>query len=130
MRKKIDENGNIVEEYNEINEEFDEEETVECFKCKGQGVSPVDFKIMLYDPCPKCQGIGEVDWTKNLVTDYDSLKPDILQKFFERNLSTIKRYLTIEAEKMGFVLEIDFLLRHMDDMDQYLDKPRRKKKRA
>ena len=111
-------------------DEFEEEdETVECFKCKGHGHIPTEFSVMLFDPCPKCQGEGEVDWTKNLIADYDSLKPDIVHKFFEKNIEIIKRRLILEAEKMDFRLEIASNLYHEDEDKSISGLSRRKKKR-
>lgn len=108
-------------------EEFDEK--VECFKCKGHGAIPRDFNLIMHDPCPKCQGQGEVDWTKNLVNDYDSMKPDILKKFLEHNIQTIKRWLVVEAEKLDFTLEISFDLRHIDDEESLSQSLKRKGRR-
>ncbi len=42
-----------------------------CSRCKGTGI--LDFKLYLVElfsivePCPKCGGLGSIDWIENIV---------------------------------------------------------------
>ncbi len=86
----------------------------ECSSCKGHGVRRERINIDISIPCPKCHGEGEIEWLDNFKKEIHKIPHEILQRFFENNMSRFIKAMKSEAEKEGIEIDVEIINKMTD----------------